>query len=139
MDKIFGLSRSFFWKNSVDFWHQKLTLKVRFWHFLMNHNSLTDSLKKISFEYVDSWPKILLFRTHHLWNSTTEPITIWNTILIGFRRHKFACFFHLTSLYLGNEVLTFDFGKNIWTQLPKSPNIYYGCTCSSLTGKSNKQ
>ena len=26
--------------------------------------------KKI-FEYVDSWPKILLVRTHHLWNSTT--------------------------------------------------------------------
>ena len=29
----------------VDFLHQKLTLKVQFWHFLMNHNSSTD-LKK---------------------------------------------------------------------------------------------
>ena len=63
---IFGLSLSFFWKKSVDFWHWKLTLKVQFWHFLMNHNSSTNFLKKISLEYVDSWPKILLFRTHHL-------------------------------------------------------------------------
>ena len=31
--------------NAVDFWHHKLTLKVQFWHFLMNHNSLTDSKK----------------------------------------------------------------------------------------------
>ena len=26
--------------------------------------------------YVDFWPKILLFRTHHLWNFTTELILI---------------------------------------------------------------
>ena len=26
----------------------------------------------VSFEHVDSWAKSLLFRTHHLWNSTTE-------------------------------------------------------------------
>jgi hypothetical protein len=30
-------------------------------------------LKKISFEHVDSWPKIVLLRTH-LGNSTTELI-----------------------------------------------------------------
>ena len=30
----------------------------------------------VSFEYIDFWPKILLFRTHHLWNSTTELIII---------------------------------------------------------------
>ena len=40
---------------------QKLTLKVQFWHFLMNHNSSTDFLKKNSFEYVDSWQKNLAF------------------------------------------------------------------------------
>ena len=45
---------------------KKLTLKIQFWHFLMNHNSLTDVKKKNSFEYVDSWPKILLSRNHHL-------------------------------------------------------------------------
>ena len=48
-----------------DFFFFLIQLKVQFCHFLMNRNSLTD-LKKKSFEYVDSWPKILLFRTHHL-------------------------------------------------------------------------
>ena len=28
-------------------------------------------------EYVDSWPKILFFRTHHLWNSSTELMYIF--------------------------------------------------------------
>ena len=28
-------------------------------------------------EHVDSWPKILLFRTHHLWNSSTELMYIF--------------------------------------------------------------
>ena len=65
-----------FFFNSVDFWHQKLTLKVRFWHFLTNCHSLTEFFNFFSFEYVDSWPKILLFRTHHLWNYTTELILI---------------------------------------------------------------
>ena len=30
-----------------------------------------------SFEYVDSWPKILLFRIHHLWNPTIELILLY--------------------------------------------------------------
>ena len=42
LDKIFGLSLSFFWKNLVDFWHQKLTFKVWFCHFLMKRSLLTD-------------------------------------------------------------------------------------------------
>ena len=62
----------FFWKNSVDFWHRKLTLKVRFRHFLMNHYSSQGCFKTISFEHVESWAKILHFRTHHLKNYTTE-------------------------------------------------------------------
>ena len=45
---------------------RKLTLKVRFWHFLMKHNSFTDSKKNPLSMYVGSWPKILLFRTHRL-------------------------------------------------------------------------
>ena len=57
--KLIFLDEIFFWKNSVNFWHGKLTLKVQFWHFLMNRNSSTNF-------YVDSWPKFLLFRTHHL-------------------------------------------------------------------------
>ena len=39
------LNEIFFWKNSVDYCHWKLTLKVQFWLFLMNRNSSTD-LKK---------------------------------------------------------------------------------------------
>ena len=36
-----------------------------------------------SFEYVHSLPKVLLFRTHHLWNSTTELTLIYiNTYLL---------------------------------------------------------
>ena len=42
------LKRFFFWKNSVDFWHRKLTLKVQFLHFLTNHNSSLDCFKTIS-------------------------------------------------------------------------------------------
>ena len=32
---------------------------------------------KISFEHVDSWAKSLLFRTHDLWNATTELILLY--------------------------------------------------------------
>ena len=32
---------------------------------------------QISSEYVDSWPKTLLIRTHNLWNSTTELILMY--------------------------------------------------------------
>ena len=40
--KLIFLYEFCFWKNSVDFWHRKLTLKVPFRHFLMNHNSSQD-------------------------------------------------------------------------------------------------
>jgi hypothetical protein len=53
----------FFWKNSVDFWQRKLTLKVQFRHFLTNHNSLKGCFKTIYFEHVDSWAKLMHFRT----------------------------------------------------------------------------
>ena len=62
-------------KKSVHFWLQKFTLKIRFWHFLTNQHSLTE-LFLIFFLWVDSWPKILLFTTHHLLNSTTELILL---------------------------------------------------------------
>ena len=54
------------------FFHWKLTFKVQFWHFLMNHYSLYSQNTMLSFEYVEFWPKFLLFITHHLWNSRTE-------------------------------------------------------------------
>ena len=85
-----------FFLNSVDFWHQKLTLNVQFWHFLSNCNSSTE-LKKRSFEYVDSWPKVLLFRTHHLWNSTTELILpLQPPGITGTGRHKTESLFTMT-------------------------------------------
>ena len=37
---------------------------------------------KISFEDVDSWAKSLLFRTHHLWNATTE-LTLTYILKVG--------------------------------------------------------
>ena len=61
-------------------WSAKLILfflwkkkSKKFRQFLTNRNSLYSQHKMISFEYyVDSCPKILLFRTQHFWNSTTE-------------------------------------------------------------------
>ena len=38
-------SKDFFKNLSMNYVHQKLTLELPFWHFLTNHNSLTD-LKK---------------------------------------------------------------------------------------------
>ena len=45
-----------------------------------NRNSSTHSLKKkIPLNiYIDSWPKVLLFRTHHLWNSKTILILVYS-------------------------------------------------------------
>ena len=70
--RLIFFNEFFFWKNSVDFWHRKLTLKVQFRHFLTNHNSSQDCFKTISFEHVDSCAKSLDFKTHHLINSTNE-------------------------------------------------------------------
>ena len=39
----------------------------------------------ISFQYVDFWPKIFLFRTHQLWNYTTE-ISLNYTYIIEIAR-----------------------------------------------------
>ena len=41
---------------------------------MTNWRSPYSQITMVSFEYIDFWPKILLFRTHHLWNSTTELI-----------------------------------------------------------------
>ena len=43
----------FFFLNSVDFWHRKLTLKVQFWHFLRPSRYVNLQNTAISFEY--SW------------------------------------------------------------------------------------
>ena len=51
--KLIFLDEFFFWKNSVDFWHRKLTLKVQFWHFLRPWHYVNLQNTAISFEY--SW------------------------------------------------------------------------------------
>ena len=43
---------------------------------MTNWHASTDFFYFFSLEYVDSWQKILLFRIHHLWNSTTKLISI---------------------------------------------------------------
>ena len=43
--ELIFLNEIFFWKKSVFVWHQELSLKVQFWHCLMNPNSSSD-LKK---------------------------------------------------------------------------------------------
>ena len=48
-----------------------MSLKIDFETTIL---ALFDRFEKKSFEYVDSWPKFLLFKTHHLYNSTTELI-----------------------------------------------------------------
>jgi hypothetical protein len=65
------MTLKFVWKDSDNFWHKQSIFKVRFWYFSMNRNSSAD-FNFVSFEHGDSWAKLLLFRTHHLWNSITE-------------------------------------------------------------------
>jgi hypothetical protein len=50
--KLIFFNDFFFWKNSIDFWHRKLTLKVGFRHFLTNHNLSQDCLKKFPLSMV---------------------------------------------------------------------------------------
>ena len=48
--KLIFLDNFFFWKYSVDFWHRKLTLKVRVWHFLSPWRYVNLQNTAISFE-----------------------------------------------------------------------------------------
>ena len=51
LPKLIFLDEIFFWKNSVDFRHRKLTLKVQFWHFLRPWHYVNLQNTAISFEY----------------------------------------------------------------------------------------
>ena len=53
LPKLIFFDEIFFWKNSVDFWHRKLTLKVQFWHFLRPWRCVNLQNTAISLEY--SW------------------------------------------------------------------------------------
>ena len=48
----------------------------------MNCHSLYSQNAMVSFEYFDFSPKILLFRTHHLWNSTTKMTIFIHTMYL---------------------------------------------------------
>ena len=48
--KLIFLNEFFFRRNSVDFWHKKLALKVQFWHFLRPWRYVNLQNKAISFE-----------------------------------------------------------------------------------------
>ena len=52
--------------------------------------TFTGRFKKKSFKDVDSWPKILLFRTNPLWNSTTQ------LILLSIKRLRWSTFITVT-------------------------------------------
>ena len=62
-------------KDSDDFWHRKLTLKVEFWHFLIPPHYSNSQNSIISFGYIDFSAKIFLILYTSLENLTTR-ITI---------------------------------------------------------------
>ena len=56
-----------------------------------NHKWFKVVVMKISFEHVDFWAKSLLFRTHHLWNSTTELTLVHSRsprLLVRWQKHN---------------------------------------------------
>ena len=62
-------------KYSNDFWHRKLNLKVKFWHFLTPPHCTNSQNSIISLSYDGSWAKNFLILYPPFENSTTR-ITI---------------------------------------------------------------
>ena len=63
--------------SKLNFWTTLLSkITLNFWQTVI---TLRNFLKIFPWWHVDSWPKILPFRTHHLWNSMTELILIYRT------------------------------------------------------------
>ena len=66
----------------------------------------------VSFEYIDFWPKILLFRTCHLWNSTTELILVHKHEILNFKtvwlkRIRITPRYQCMTVYTLHRFLTF--------------------------------
>ena len=59
-------------KDSNDFWHRKLTLKVKLWHILTPPHYTNSQNSIISFEYVDFLAKLFPILYPPLENSTTR-------------------------------------------------------------------
>ena len=97
----------------VYFWHRKLTLKARFWHFLTTRHHVYSQNKIISFEdYWPYWPKICLILYPFLENSTTH-ITIKSsyrlhlmTIIIDDLQMSFRFLFSFFHFWLWSNLMT---------------------------------
>ena len=102
---------------------------------------------KISFEHVDSWAKSFLFRTHHLWNSTTELILLSNEMAYYFLSNWMILFhfsiskpcrcklkprFLIKSGYYNvpNSSTALDYKPGQQWHLPISEHISYGVSNS---------
>merc|ERR1712008_320881 len=83
---------------------RKLTLKVRFWHFLTNWCSPYSQNAMVSFGHVDSWAGGLHFGTGHLWNSATELILI-NMYISPLSSSEMCKFTKRVEQYLYNQIL----------------------------------
>ena len=93
------LDEFFFWKNSVDFWHRKLTLKVQFWHFLRPWHYVNLQNTAISFEYSWFLSKNLAFEDPS--SKKLHDLTDINVLII--RRvitHRTICFYSPNTLFL---------------------------------------
>ena len=92
------LSKSFLSK--LNFWTTLLSkITPNFWQTVITHRIF---FKKIPWWHVDSWPKSLLLRIHHLWNSTTKLILIsmnemvfWRDKFTFKKRRKKSCDVHM--------------------------------------------
>ena len=71
----------FFGKNRLCFDIQNWLWKYNFGTFWQTVISRRNFLKIFPWWHVDSWPKSLLLRTHHLWNSTTKLTLLLHTLL----------------------------------------------------------
>ena len=69
-------------KDSEDFWHRKLTLKVKFWLFLTPPHYTNSQNSIISFGYVDFLAKIFPILYPPLENSTTRITIIYMRDLV---------------------------------------------------------
>ena len=70
------LDKFFFEKIRLIFDIQNWLWKYNFGTFWQTVITRRNFLKIFPWWHVDSWPKRLLFRTHHLWNSTTKLILL---------------------------------------------------------------
>ena len=73
------LDNFFFEKIRLIFDIQNWLWKYHFCTFWQTLSARRNFLKIFPWLHVDSWPIRLLFRTHHLWNSTTELILLFTT------------------------------------------------------------